>query len=116
MPFQCRRDQGASGVAATTECSRHARWQTARAITIPDGAGGCAGTAPPPGRTGPDEIGPPAIRIPQLIADGRISPGQTIDVQIKTKHPSRTGLEVPEGEFVHASQPLYLDRMTWFYR
>jgi len=115
VAFQIRLDHGASEVAVTAECSRQARWHTTRPITIPDGAGGCAGTAPPPGRTGPDEIGPPAIRIPQLIADGRISPGQTIDVQIKTKHPSRTGLEVREGKFVQASEPLYLDRMNVFY-
>src|SRR5712691_138659 len=116
VAFQIRLDHGASEVAATAECSRQARWHTTRPITIPDGAGGCAGTAPPPGRTGPDEIGPPAIRIPQLIADGRISPGQTIDVQIKIKHPSRTGLVVREGTFVQASDPLYLNRMHVFYR
>src|SRR2546425_13297798 len=115
LSFQIRMDQGASEISATAECSRHARWQSTRSITIPEGAGGCAGPAPPPGRTGPDEIAPPAIRIPQLIADGRISPGQTIDVQIKTKHPSRTGLEVREGKFVQASEPLYLDRMNVFY-
>ncbi|OLC32670.1 MAG: hypothetical protein AUH81_15915 [Candidatus Rokubacteria bacterium 13_1_40CM_4_69_5] len=116
LAFQIRMDQGASEISATAECSRHARWQSTRSITIPEGAGGCAGTAPPPGRTGPDEIGPPAIRIPQLIADGRISPDQTIDVQIKIKHPSRTGLVVREGTFVQASDPLYLNRMHVFYR
>src|SRR5881409_2727533 len=115
VAFQIRLDHGASEVAATAECSRHARWQTARAITIPDGAGGCAGTAPPPGRVGPDELSAPTIRIPQLIADGRISPGQIIDVQIKIKHPSRTGLEVREGKFVQAGEPLYLNGMTVFY-
>ena len=115
VAFQIRLDHGASEVAATAECSRHARWQTARAITIPDGAGGCAGTAPPPGRVGPDELGAPTIRIPQLIADGRISPGQIIDVQVKIKHPSRTGLEVREGKFAQAGEPLYLNGMTVFY-
>src|SRR5207247_4108594 len=34
VAFQIRLDHGASEVAATAECSRHARWQTARAITI----------------------------------------------------------------------------------
>jgi predicted secreted protein len=115
VAFQIRLDHGASEVAATAECSRHARWQTARAITIPDGAGGCAGTAPSPGRVGPDELSAPTIRIPQLIADGRISPGQIIDVQIKIKHPSRTGLEVREGKFAQAGEPLYLNGMSVFY-
>ena len=115
IAFQIRLDHGASEVAATAECSRHARWHTTRSITIPEGAGGCAGTAPPPGRSGPDEIGPPAIRIPQLIADGHIGPDETIDVQVKTKHPSRTGLEVREGTFVQAGEPLYLTAMNVFY-
>jgi predicted secreted protein len=115
VAFQIRLDHGASEVAATAECSRHARWHTTRSITIPDGAGGCAGTAPPPDRTGGGEIGPPAIRIPQLIADGGIAPDQTIDVQVKTKHPSRTGLEVREGKFVQAGEPLYLNGMNVFY-
>jgi predicted secreted protein len=115
LAFQIRMDQGASEVSAAAQCSRHARWQSTRSITIPEGAGGCAGTAPP-GRLGPDEIGPPAIRIPQLIADGRITPDQTIDVQIKTRHPSRTGLVFREGKFVQASSPLYLNQMDVFYR
>jgi predicted secreted protein len=115
VAFQIRLNHGASEVAATAECSRHARWHATRSITIPEGGGGCAGTAPPPDRTGGDEIGPPAIRIPQLIADGGIGPDQTIDVQVKTKHPSRTGLEVREGKFVQASDPLYLNAMTVFY-
>ena len=115
VAFQMRLDHGASEVAATAECSRHARWWAARSITIPEGAGGCAGTAPPPGRMGPDEFGPPAIRIPQLIADGRIGPGEIIDVQIKIKHPSRTGLELREGKFVQAGEPLYLKELNVFY-
>ena len=115
VAFQIRLDHGASEVAATAECSHHARWRTTRPITIPEGAGGCGGTAPPPGRMGPDEFGPLAIRIPQVIGDGGISPGQIIDVQIKIKHPSRTGLEVREGTFVQASEPLYLKALDVFY-
>jgi sulfur-oxidizing protein SoxY len=115
LAFQIRVDRGASDVAATAECSRHVRWHSTRSITIPEGGGGCAGTAPPAGRTGPDEIGPPTIRIPQLVAEGSIGPHQTIDVQIKTKHPSRTGLEIREGKFVQVGDPLYLSQMDVFY-
>src|SRR5882762_702386 len=115
VAFQIRLDHGASSVAATAECSRHTRWQSTRSITIPEGAGGCTGTAPPSGPMGPDEFGPPAIRIPQLIGEGQIGAEQIIDVQIKLKHPSRTGLEVREGKFVQAGDPLYLNRMTVFY-
>jgi desulfoferrodoxin (superoxide reductase-like protein) len=115
LAFQIRLDHGAAEVSATAECSRHARWYSTRVVAIPEGAGGCAGIAPPPDRTGADEIGPPAIRIPQVIADGRISPDQIIDVQVKTKHPSRTGLVVRDGKFVEASDPLYLTGMNVFY-
>ena len=115
VAFQMRLDHGVSEVAATAECSRHARWWASRSITIPEGAGGCAGTTPPPGQTGPDEFGPPAIRIPQLIADGRIGPGEIIDVQVKIKHPSRTGLELREGKFVQTGEPLYLKELNVFY-
>ncbi len=102
-------------VSSVSVMNERDRWHRTRSITIPEGGGGCAGTAPPPGRTGPDEIGPPTIRIPQLIAEGSIGPHQTIDIQIKTKHPSRTGLAVREGKFVQAGDPLYLSQMDVFY-
>ena len=35
------------------------------------------------------------IRIPQLVADGRISAGDLVDVQVRMKHPNRTGLARP---------------------
>jgi len=38
-----------------------------------------------------------------------------IDVQIKIKHPSRTGLELREGKFVQAGEPLYLKELNVFY-
>jgi hypothetical protein len=49
------------------------------------------------------------------VADGRIVPNQIIDVQLKTKHPSRTGLVVRDGTFVPASDPLYLETVEVFY-
>jgi sulfur-oxidizing protein SoxY len=115
LACQIRVDHGSSELSVTAACPRHGRWRASRRITIPEGAGGCAGTAPPPGASTADEIRPPAIRIPQLIADGRIVPNQIIDVQIKTKHPSRTGLVVRDGRFVPASDPLYLDTVAVFY-
>jgi sulfur-oxidizing protein SoxY len=114
LACQIRVDQGSSELSVTAACPRHGRWRASRRLAIPEGAGGCAGTAPPPGATA-DEIRPPAIRIPQLVADGRIVPDQIIDVQLKTKHPSRTGLVVRDGAFVAASDPLYLDSVEVFY-
>jgi hypothetical protein len=49
------------------------------------------------------------------VADGTIGPDQIIDVQLKTRHPSRTGLVARDGRFVPASDPLYLSRMDVFY-
>jgi desulfoferrodoxin (superoxide reductase-like protein) len=115
LACQIRVDHGTSEVSVTAECNRHGRWRTTGRIAIPEGAGGCAGTAPPPGTATAEEIRPPAIRIPQLVADGRIGPDQIIDVQIKTRHPSRTGLVVRDGAFVPDSEPLYLERVDVSY-
>ncbi len=115
LGVQIRVDQGTSEISVTAECNRHGRWRTTRVIAIPEGAGGCAGVASPPGPAARDEIQPPAIRIPQLVADGAIGPNQIIDVQLKTKHPSRTGLVARHGTFVQESEPLHLDRMEVFY-
>lgn len=108
LAVQIRVDQGTSEVSVTAECNRHGPWTTRQRLTISEGGGGCAGTAPPPGEAARGEIRPPVIRIPQLVADGAIHPGQVIDVQLKTKHPSRTGLVARDGTFVPASDPLYL--------
>jgi hypothetical protein len=67
------------------------------------------------GQAGAEEIVPPAIRIPELIQDGRIAPGELIHVQVETRHPSRTGLVIRDGKFVRASEPFYLDEMEVSY-
>lgn len=115
LAFQIRVDQGTSEVAVTAECNRHGRWRATGRIAIPEGAGGCAGTAPPPDAATTDDIRPPAIRIPQLVADGSIGRHQIIDVQLKIKHPTRTGLVVRDGRFVSASEPLYLEGVEVFH-
>src|SRR5512145_2294722 len=114
LALQIRVDQGTSEVAVTAECNRHGRWRTVGQVAIPEGAGGCAGT-PPPNAGTTDDISPPAIRIPQLVAEGAISRNQIIDVQLKIKHPTRTGLVVRDGRFVAASEPLYLERVEVFH-
>ena len=115
LALQIRVDQGSSEVAVTAECNRHGRWRTVGRVAVPEGAGGCTGTPPPPGPV-TDDISPPVIRIPQLVAEGAISRNQVIDVQLKIKHPTRTGLVVRDGRFVAASEPLYLERVEVFHQ
>jgi predicted secreted protein len=115
VAFQARLDEGPSTLVATAECSRHGRSTGTAPVTIVEGGGGCAGGAPPAARIDADEIRPPVIRIPQLIAEGQIRADQIIDVQVKTKHPNRTGLIVREGRFVQDSEPFHLNEMVVFY-
>jgi desulfoferrodoxin (superoxide reductase-like protein) len=115
VAFQARMNDGVSEVTVTVECNRHGRWATCRRISIPEDAGGCAGTAPPPGRTGDDDIHPPEIRIAELVQRGWIHRGEIIHPQLKIRHPSRTGLAERDGSFVQESEPLYLEEMeVWF--
>jgi desulfoferrodoxin (superoxide reductase-like protein) len=113
VAFQARFDDGPAAVVATAECRRHGRFSATAAVAVAPGAGGCAGG--PPAVVAPDEIRPPVIRIPQLVADGWIVAGAIIDVQVKTKHPSRTGLALEEGRWVQASTPFHLTEMVVVY-
>jgi predicted secreted protein len=113
VAFQARFDEGPSTAMAVAECQRHGRFTTTAPVTIAPGAGGCAGGAP--ARVGADEIRAPVIRIPRLVGEGRIPAGAIIDVQLKTKHPNRTGLVVRDGAFVRESEPFHLDAVDVFY-
>lgn len=113
LSFQARMHHGRSEVAGTAECSRHGQWSTVRSINIPLDAGGCAAPVPP--RITGDQILPPRIRIPELVKRGRIEPDQLIHVQLKIRHPNRTGLAFRDGEFVRESDPFHLERMDVFY-
>ena len=124
LAFQARMHEGSSEVSATAECNRHGSWSTTRPIEIPEGAGGCSGTAPKTvGRAGGADIGAPVIRIPELVERGRIRPGELIHPQLKMRHPNRTGLVFRDGKFVAESEPIHLDvmevhygseRVSWF--
>ena len=113
IAFQARLDEGPSTVEASAECGRHGRFRASASVTIAVGGGGCAGGAPAVIEA--DEIRAPVLRIPQLLGDGRVGAGELIDVQIKTKHPNRTGLAVRDGKFVKASEPFHLDEAQVFY-
>ncbi len=124
LSFQARMHEGISRVTATAECNRHGKWSTERPIEIPPGAGGCTGGGDPPvGRTRGDDVRAPVIRIPELVARGRIRRDEIVHVQLKMRHPNRTGLVFRDGAFVQESEPLHLEdievlfdeeRVCWF--
>lgn len=114
LAFQARMDQGVSEVSATAECNRDGRWTTVGTITIPEDAGGCAVPAPPPGPA-TAEVRPPVLRIPQLVERGRIRRDEIIDVQVKMRHPNRTGLAFRDGRFVQVSEPFHLTELEVFH-
>jgi desulfoferrodoxin (superoxide reductase-like protein) len=114
VAFQARLDEGPSTVIAASDCARHGRFSTTADVTIAPGAGGCAGGAPAAGAL-PDEIRPPVLRIPQLVAGDSLRAGDLVDVQVKIKHPNRTGLVVRDGAFVRDSEPFHLNGMDVFY-
>lgn len=113
VAFQARFDEGPAAVVASAECGRHGRASATAPVTIAPGAGGCAGG--PPAVVAADEIRLPVIRIPQLVADGMIAAGALIDVQVKTRHPNRTGLVFQDGRWVQASAPFHLAEMNVVY-
>lgn len=120
LAFQARIDHGVSEVLATAECNRHGPWTSTRTVTIPDGAGGCAASAP----TAAGAIRPPVVRIPRLARREPIRRGEIIDVQVTMGHPNRTGLAVRgDGRWVQVSEPFHLtelevfhgsERVSWF--
>jgi len=116
LSFQARMHDGISQVTATAECTRHGKWSASRPIEIPEGAGGCTGTGPTPvGRAKGDDVRPPVIRIPELVERGRIRRDEIIHVQVKMRHPNRTGLVFRDGAFVQESEPLHLEDMEVLY-
>jgi desulfoferrodoxin (superoxide reductase-like protein) len=113
--FQARMHSGMSTVLAISECNLHGTWTARHQITIPDGQGGCATAGAAKQAAAMDEILPPVIRIPELVRRGRLKRGEVAEVQVKFKHPSRTGLAYENKKFVQVEEPLYLKSMEIFY-
>jgi sulfur-oxidizing protein SoxY len=116
LAFQARMHEGTSEVVAAAECNVHGALTARGPIEIPVGAGGCAGggeKALP--RTSGDDIHPPVIRIPALVERRALRPGEFFHVQVKLRHPSRTGLAFRDGRFVQESEPLHLDALEVFH-
>ena len=113
--FQARMHSGISTVLAIAECNLHGTCTARQKVTIPEGQGGCA-TADPAKRTAVhEEIRPPVIRIPELVRRGRLAKGEMAEVQVKIKHPSKTGLAYENGKFVQIEEPLYLTSLQVLY-
>jgi sulfur-oxidizing protein SoxY len=113
--FQARMHSGTSTVLAIAECNLHGTWTARHQITIPDGQGGCATAGAPHEAAAKEEILPPVIRIPELVRRGRLAKGEMAEVQVKFKHPSRTGLAYQNKTFVQIEQPLYVTSMQAYY-
>ncbi|MBI4527744.1 MAG: thiosulfate oxidation carrier complex protein SoxZ [Deltaproteobacteria bacterium] len=113
--FQARMHSGTSTVLAVAECNLHGKWTGRSQITIPDGQGGCATADGTKEAKTKEEILPPVIRIPELVRRGRLVKGETAEVQVKFKHPSKTGLLYENKKFVQVEEPLYVKSMQVFY-
>src|SRR5262245_14606089 len=117
LAIQARMHSGNSSVLAISECNLHGQWAQRQPILIPEGAGGCttASEKTENQSISNDEIRPPVIRIPELVSGHQIQRGEVIQVQVKFKHPNRTGLALREGKFVQEAAPFYIREMQVFY-
>jgi predicted secreted protein len=116
LAFQARMHDGLSEVTATAECSVHGPFTAASPIEIAAGAGGCVGGASlVPGRTRGDDVAGPVLRIQEQVERGAIRHGELVHVQVKMRHPNRTGLVLREGRFVPEAEPIHLDALEVFY-
>jgi desulfoferrodoxin (superoxide reductase-like protein) len=113
--FQARMHSGTSTVLASAECNVHGTWTARHRITIPDGQGGCATADGTKEAAAREEILPPVIRIPELVRRGRLGKGEMAEVQVKFKHPSKTGLAYKDKKFVQVEEPFYVTSMQVFY-
>jgi hypothetical protein len=110
LAFQARMHQGLSSVTATAVCNLHGAFSASSPVEIPEGAGGCLSDGQPDvGRARGDDVAPPVIRIPELVERGTIRRGEIVHLQVKMRHPNRTGLAIRDGELVRESEPIHLD-------
>jgi desulfoferrodoxin (superoxide reductase-like protein) len=113
--FQARMHSGTSTMMAIAECNLHGRWTARQRLTIPEGQGGCATAEPGKTSRPPNVIVPPVIRIPELVRRGHLPKGTTTEVQVKFKHPSKTGLIYENKKFNQVEEPFYLTSMEVLY-
>lgn len=105
LSTQVRMSEGGSSVAVLAKCDQHGEWRTSRRITVL--SEGCATAGD---ERANNEIGSPILRFPEPIARGQVA-----KVQVKFRHPSRTGLEKRDGAFHQVKPAFYLKTMEVFY-
>jgi sulfur-oxidizing protein SoxY len=116
VAFQARMHEGASSVSATAECNLHGSFSASSPIEIPEGAGGCMGGGPATlGRTPGEDVHAPVIRVAELVERGALRRDEIVHVQLKMRHPNRTGLAYRDGRFVQESEPIHLDAIEVLY-
>jgi sulfur-oxidizing protein SoxY len=115
LAFQARMHGGVSEVSVTAECNRHGKRTTRGRIEIPPDAGGCSGAAPASAPAPGGDVRGPVIRIHELVERGRIRRDELVHVQVKMRHPNRTGLVFRDGGFVQESEPLHLEELEVHY-
>src|SRR5918996_1412406 len=113
--FQARMHSGTSTVLAIAECNLHGTWTARHRIAIPEGEGGCATADAVKPAAAKEEILPPVVRIPELVRRGRLAKGELAEIQVKFKHPSKTGLAYENKKFIQVEAPLYVTSMQVFY-
>ena len=113
--FQARMHSGTSTVLAIAECNLHGTWTARHRIAIPEGEGGCATADAVKPAAAKEEILPPVVRIPELVRRGRLAKGELAEIQVKFKHPSKTGLAYENKKFIQIEAPLYVTSMQVFY-
>jgi sulfur-oxidizing protein SoxY len=116
LALQARMDEGVADLRVIAECNLHGAHEARAQVVVPEEGGGCTGTAPPDaGRAGGPDVSPPALRIPELVARGRIARGELVHPQLKLRHPSRTGLALRDGAFVQEGEPFHVETVEIFY-
>ncbi len=105
LSTQVRMSEGRSAVAVLANCSQHGEWRMSQPITVL--SEGCAAAGDERER---DAIGWPILRFPEPLERGKV-----VKVQVKFRHPSRTGLEKRDGAFIQVRPAFYLKTMEVFY-
>lgn len=105
LSTQVRMSEGDSSLVVLANCSQHGEWRASQPITVL--SEGCAAAGD---ERENNEIGQPILRFPEPIARGKV-----VKVQVKFRHPSRTGLEKRDGAFLQVKRPFHLKTMEVFY-
>jgi desulfoferrodoxin (superoxide reductase-like protein) len=105
LSTQVRMSEGDSSLAVLANCSQHGEWRASQPITVL--SEGCATAG---GEREITEIGQPILRFPEPIARDKV-----VKVQVKFRHPSRTGLEKRGAGFLQVKPPFYLKTMEVYY-